>query len=77
MPKPIQIIVHPDERLVGVVKITPDERLVGVVKITPEAERIVRQLCRQSGLSARYLVSEIIKQGADLVEFISPEESNP
>ena len=60
MPKPIKIMVH------------PDERLVGVVKITPEAERIVRQLCRQSGLSARYLVSEIIKQGADLVEFISP-----
>lgn len=56
------------------IKITvhePAERLTGLVKITPEAERVVRQLCRQSGLSARYLVSEIIKQGADLVEFVN------
>lgn len=67
MSKPIHIVAHPDERLMGGIKITSD------------SERIVRQLCRQSGLSARYLVSEIIKQGADLVEFIDSEarKDNP
>ena len=65
MSKPIKIKVH------------SDERPVSVVRITPEAERIVRQLCRQSGLSARYLVSEIIKQGADLVEFVDAEDDTP
>ena len=51
------------------------ERLVGNVKITPEAEQVLRQLCRQSGLSIRYLVSEIVCQGADLVEFVDADHS--
>ena len=48
------------------------ERL-GNVKITPAAERVLRQLSRQSGLSIRYLVSEIVCQSADLVEFVNAD----
>ena len=49
------------------------ERLGGNVKITPAAERVLRQLSRQSGLSIRYLVSEIVCQSADLVEFVNAD----
>lgn len=57
--KPIKIKVH-----------EPADRLVGVVRIAPDAERTVQAPCRESGLSAKYIVSELIRQGADLVEFV-------
>lgn len=44
-------------------------KLCGHVRLTPEAERVVRSLCVESGLSARCVVSQIILQGAELVEF--------
>lgn len=40
---------------------------VGVVRISPEAEDIVRQLERETGLSARNIVSQIIIQGSEMV----------
>lgn len=35
---------------------------------TKEAERLVKQLQRETGLSAKYIVSQIIIQGYDLIE---------
>ena len=36
-------------------------------RISPEAEDIVRQLERETGLSARNIVSQIIIQGSEMV----------
>lgn len=40
-----------------------------VVRLDPAAQKIINQFQRTSGLSSKYLVSEIIKQAADYVEF--------
>lgn len=40
-----------------------------VVRLDPAAQKIINQFQRISGLSSKYLVSEIIKQAADYVEF--------
>ena len=40
-----------------------------IVRLDEKAQRIINQLQRASGLSARYLVSEIIHQAADYVVF--------
>lgn len=45
-----------------------DTRLCGHVRLTPEAERILRELQVETGLSARFLASQIIIQAADDVE---------
>lgn len=45
----------------------PDS-LSGVVRLTPEAEMALKELQRQTGLSARYIASEMILQGAEFVE---------
>ena len=40
----------------------------GVVRFDPQAEAMVKQLQRETGMSAKYIVSQIIIQGFDLVE---------
>lgn len=42
----------------------------GVVRISEEAEAVIHQLQLETGLSARCIVSQIILQGADLVEVV-------
>jgi ATP-dependent RNA circularization protein (DNA/RNA ligase family) len=39
------------------------------VRLKEYAQDIIRQLQRESGLDASYIVSEIIRQAADYVEF--------
>ena len=46
----------------------PDRGVCGVVRLDKEAERLVKQLQRETGLSAKYIVSQIIIQGYDLIE---------
>ena len=46
----------------------PDRGMCGVVRLDEEANRLVKQLQRETGLSAKYIVSQIIIQGYDLVE---------
>lgn len=46
----------------------PEKGVCGVVRLDEEAERLVKQLQRETGLSAKYIVSQIIIQGYDLVE---------
>lgn len=44
-----------------------------VVKISKEAQRVLSILMREHGLSAKYIVSQMIIQGADCVELIEEE----
>lgn len=46
----------------------PEKGVCGVVRLDEEAEKRVKQLQRETGLSAKYIVSQIIIQGYDLVE---------
>lgn len=46
----------------------PEKGVCGVVRLDEDAERLVRQLQRETGLSAKYIVSQIIIQGYDLIE---------
>lgn len=46
----------------------PEKGVCGVVRLNEEAERRVKQLQRETGLSAKYIVSQIIIQGYDLIE---------
>lgn len=46
----------------------PERDVCGVVRLNEEAERIVKQLQRETGMSAKYIVSQIIIQGYDLIE---------
>lgn len=46
----------------------PEKDVCGVVRLDEGAERLVKQLQRETGLSAKYIVSQIIIQGYDLVE---------
>lgn len=52
----------------------PDLGMCGVVRLDEEAERLVKQLQRETGLSAKYIVSQIIIQGFDLVEIKEENE---
>jgi len=47
---------------------TPSDELCGQVKITEDAEIALRQIARASGLSLRQVASQMIIQGAALVE---------
>ena len=38
----------------------PEKDVCGVVRLDEEAERLVKQLQRETGLSAKYIVSQII-----------------
>lgn len=57
---PIKLTVHK----------TPDVSagLSGHVRISPEAEVVIRQLMRETGLSARSIVSQIVIQSAEQIE---------
>lgn len=52
----------------------PEKGMCGVVRLGEEAERLIRQLQRETGLSAKYIVSQIIIQGFDLVEIKEEKE---
>lgn len=52
----------------------PDKNVCGVVRLSEEAERRVKQIQRETGLSAKYIVSQIIIQGFDLVEIKEEKE---
>lgn len=52
----------------------PEKGMRGVVRLDEEAERLIRQLQRETGLSAKYIVSQIIIQGFDLVEIKEEKE---
>ena len=52
----------------------PEKGMYGVVRLNEEAERLIRQLQRETGLSAKYIVSQIIIQGFDLVEIKEEKE---
>lgn len=45
-----------------------------VVKISKEAQRALSIVMRETGLSAKYIVSQMIVQGADCVELVEEEE---
>lgn len=46
----------------------PEKEVCGVVRLNEQAEHLVKQLQRETGMSAKYIVSQIIIQGYDLVE---------
>lgn len=46
----------------------PEKGVCGVVRLNEQAENLVKQLQRETGMSAKYIVSQIIIQGFDLVE---------
>lgn len=46
----------------------PEPSFYGVVRLDKQAEALVKQLQRETGMSAKYIVSQIIIQGYDLVE---------
>ena len=46
----------------------PEPSFCGVVRLDPQAEALVKQPQRETGMSAKYIVSQIIIQGFDLVE---------
>lgn len=52
----------------------PEKGVCGVVRLDEEAEKRVKQLQRETGLSAKYIVSQIIIQGFDLVEIREDKE---
>lgn len=46
----------------------PEPSFCGVVRLDKQAEALVKQLQREAGMSAKYIVSQIIIQEFDLVE---------
>ena len=52
----------------------PKGTVGNVVKISKEAQRTLSTVMRETGLSAKYIVSQMIVQGADWVELIEEEE---
>lgn len=47
---------------------------LGVVRLSPEAEKVVRRLKAKTGLSIRYIVSEIITQAENLIDIEPPDD---
>ena len=45
-----------------------NEKVGDVVRITKKAQSVLEELMREHKLSARYIVSQIIIQGADFIE---------
>lgn len=45
-----------------------------VVKISKEAQKVLSTVMRETGLSAKYIVSQMIVQGADCVELVEEDE---
>ena len=46
----------------------PEPFFCGVVKLDREAETLVKQLQRETGMTAKYIVSQIVIQGYDFLE---------
>ena len=46
----------------------PEPSFCGVVRLDPQAEALVKQLQRETGMSAKYIVSQIVIQGYDFLE---------
>ena len=44
------------------------ERTAEIIRITPEAADVLNRLSCETGLSIRYIASELIVQGTNLVE---------
>lgn len=49
---------------------TPDRMVSDVVRITPEAQRVLQDILDSHNVSARQVVSQLIIQGAPMLEFI-------
>lgn len=47
-----------------------DKNLCGVIKISPQAETRLLELAAETGLSIRTIASELILQGAEMVEIV-------
>ncbi len=47
-----------------------DKNLVGVIKVSPQAETRLLELAAETGLSIRTIASELILQGAEMVEIV-------
>lgn len=47
-----------------------DNKLAGVIKINPQAETKLLELSAETGLSLRTIASELILQGAEIVEIV-------
>lgn len=45
-----------------------------VVKISKKAQKALSTVMRETGLSAKYIVSQMIVQGADCVELVEEDE---
>lgn len=45
-----------------------------VVKINEEAQRVLSAIMRENNLTAKYIVSQMIIQGADFIELVEEEE---
>ena len=45
-----------------------NEKVGDVVRITEKAQSVLEELMREHKLSARYIVSQMIIQGADFIE---------
>lgn len=45
-----------------------------VVKISKDAQKVLSTVMRETGLSAKYIVSQMIVQGADCVELVEEDE---
>lgn len=52
----------------------PEPSFCGVVRLDKKAESLVKELQRETGMSAKYIVSQIIIQGYDLVEIKEEEQ---
>ena len=52
----------------------PEPSFCVVLRLDPQAEAMVKQLQRETGMSAKYIVSQIIIQGFDLVEIKEEKE---
>lgn len=49
---------------------TPDRMVSDMVRITPEARRVLQDILDSHNVSARQVVSQLIIQGAPMLEFV-------
>jgi len=52
------------------------DECIGTVRLTPAAEKVVRRLRAKTGLSIRYIVSEIICQAENLIDIEDSREDD-
>ena len=46
------------------------EKFSEIIRITPKAAEMLNSLCAETGLSVRTIASELIVQGANMVEVV-------